>query len=206
LQDKGTGAGEPPGTRRGSGTDAERYARALYGTPDQGVEVYVPLVGGSLSVAAGGCRGQALRALFPQDAPRALGLTAFLENVASTAFARVDDSPELRPANEAWAACMAGADPGPAQGDEPLRSPYAAEGAASTYVQQHEGTSLGVGAPLQLAVADANCQERTGYRERRTLVEDRYLQGYLDAYAGEVREARDVLTRAGVRARAVLAR
>lgn len=177
--------------------ERKRFHIALSGADDQPpVEVDDPISPGSrMGTNSAGCNSSAQRELFGGDLTAAIRHAAVAGGFLEHALHAAASDPAMDELNKRWSACMTEsgwtyADPGLAIS--------AARGLAGSYA------SLAAGRPREIAVADATCQQRTGYPAVRSAIEEHHMRVLLDRNAEVLAAVRESTRAAKARAADVL--
>ncbi|MDX6739367.1 hypothetical protein [Actinocorallia sp. A-T 12471] len=168
--------------------DRRRWGTALNG---QGVANHVNMRmsdGSVVSVSADGCVSEARRTLYG-SLEDAMTSTALAGNLPIEAKQRAAADPAMKALNATWSACMKD------KGHPNLPRPEDARVLAAEAPRDEA---------LTIAVADAECEDRSGYAPKRTTLEDRYFTAALTFYEPEVAALTETHRKALARAKKLL--
>lgn len=165
--------------------ERQRFYLALFGPDDApGVEVEDPTAPGvRIGMSSGGCVSSAQRELFGGDLAAAIRYGAVSGNFLNHAEAEAGDDPARRALNKRWSSCMKHA--GRSYPD-PDKAISAARGLAG-----NRFAALASGQPREIAIADATCQEQTGYAAARSTIEEHHFRLLLDQHAVAIAAVRE---------------
>ncbi|MFJ7751066.1 hypothetical protein ACIQXM_14035 [Arthrobacter sp. NPDC097144] len=182
---KAEGYGGPvAGTEPAPGSDQTimfsdpAFDAALYGPADEFAET------GSYGTRAGGCRGEAVTAIYGDVERYTLATVASMNAFPASRDAASRD-PEIQAANQDWQDCMA-------------QTPYSSlrtPGEART-----AGEAAGGQEEIKIAVTDAVCREETNLQTRIDAVFDKYLTTEVQQMAPGMAEVTEIKTQAAQRA------
>ncbi len=178
--------------------ERKRFSIALFGADEEPfVEVDDPVAPGSrMGMNSAGCNSSAQRELFGGDLATAIRHATvsgdFVDHAARAAAA----DPAMRKLDRRWSSCMrqSGRDY-----DDPDLASSDARGLAGG---SFEG--LAAGEAREIAVADATCQERTGYPAARSAIEERQFRVLLDRHHDAIAAVRESGRAAKARAAGIL--
>lgn len=154
------------------------FDAALYGSADEFAGA------GSYETRAGGCRGEAVTAIYGDMERYTLATVASMNAFPASRDAASWD-PEIETANRDWQDCMA-------------QTPYSSfqtPGEART-----AGEAAGGQEEIKIAVTDAVCREETNLHARIDAVLDKYLTTEMQQMATEMAEVTEIKTQAAQRA------
>lgn len=157
------------------------FDTALYGPADELAET------GSYGTRAGGCRGEAVTAIYGDMERYTLATVASMNAFPASRDAASWD-PEIEAANQDWQDCMA-------------QTPYSSlrtPGEART-----AGEAAGGQEEIKIAVTDAVCREETNLQTRIDAVFDKYLTTEMQQMATEMAEVTEIKTQAAQRAQEI---
>jgi hypothetical protein len=187
-------------------TEQQKQAWGVaFGGPEGGSEVSIELPGdtGIVKVPSEGCVSAARIQVYGS-------LMKYMqrENVAAditmTAMHRSDSDPAMARIDSAWAACMPTKGiSGSIKGHSAAR-PTDAQGLAINNYGRLV-TDVAFRKEVAIAVADAECEQQTGYIAQRTELEDRYFTAALRIFEPQVAAIREITKESLVRARTALA-
>lgn len=178
--------------------ERKRFYLALFGPDDAStVEVEDPTAPGvRMGTSSAGCVSSAQRDLFGGDLAAAIRYGSVTGNFINHAEAEAGDDPAMDALNKRWSSCMKQAGQSYPAPDQAIS---AARGLASGSF-----AGLATGQAREIAVADAICQERTGYPAARSAIEEHHFRILLDQHSVAIAVVRESGRAATARAAAVL--
>ncbi|MDX6738311.1 hypothetical protein [Actinocorallia sp. A-T 12471] len=144
-----------------------------------------------------GCDAEARTALWGSVEHWLLG-QRFGSDFREGLISRAEKDPAMRALNVEWSQCMA------AKSFADLESPAKAMDLAASFYEKGDETTAFT-REVDLAIADAQCENDTDYVRKRRILEDRYLAAGMGGYETEIAATRELNRGALVRARTLLA-
>ncbi|GAA4594232.1 hypothetical protein GCM10023194_60520 [Planotetraspora phitsanulokensis] len=169
---------------------------AFFGSSDSQVSVLLP-DGSTVSFGDKGCLAESRKKIFG-SIEKFGERTAMAGMITQNSQQRALADPGIRILNQAWSKCMQDS------GYSGLKDPYDAQGRAS---DAHDGKTSDIvvmAKEIPMAVADAECQAKTGYTMKMHDIQDRYFTAALNVYKSQVAEIEEITRDSLKRARPLL--
>jgi len=163
----------------------KEYYLAYFGPDDSPtVEVVDVINGGTTGVGTGGCLGEGRKAVYGEDLTDWLTADNFAGNFDIVVLHNALDDPTLVDLNEEWSACMKKAGfPDYNMPDDAL--------AKSTADLTPDLGQAAYRSTIDIAVADATCEEQLDYADQRETIEDRYFSAGVVTFEGQIQSTQE---------------